>query len=73
MSNEVHRKTVTLFPGNSMTVAELEPLTIQLGGSCSNHYATLLPLKKEYISNWDFHNTFKMSGVKVLFFFTSLK
>ena len=29
MSNEVHRKTDTLFPGNSMTIAELEPLTIQ--------------------------------------------
>ena len=24
-SNEVHRKTDTLFPGNSMTVAELHP------------------------------------------------
>ena len=45
----------TLFPGNSTTVAELEPLTIQSGGSSSNHYTTLLPLKKkECPSNWDF-------------------
>ena len=42
MSNEVHRKKDTLFPGNSMTVAELEPLTIQSGGSSSNHYAEWL-------------------------------
>ena len=42
MSNEVHRKTDTLFPGNSMTIAELEPLIIQLGGSISNHYAQSL-------------------------------
>ena len=41
MSNEIHRKTDTLFPGNSMTIAELEPLTIQSGASSSNHYATL--------------------------------
>ena len=32
---------------NSMTVAELEPLTIRLGGSSSNHFATLPPLKKK--------------------------
>ena len=31
MSNEIHRKTDTLFPGNSMTIAELEPLTIKSG------------------------------------------
>ena len=31
MSNEVHRKTDTSFPGNSMTAAELEPLTIWSG------------------------------------------
>ena len=37
MSNEVHRKTDTLFPGNSMTVAELEPQTIQSGGSTTPH------------------------------------
>ena len=43
MSNEVHRKTDTPFPGNNMTVtvAEPEPLTIRSGGSSSNHYATL--------------------------------
>ena len=34
-------KTDTLFPGNNMTIAELEPLTIRSGGSSSNHYATL--------------------------------
>ena len=28
LSNEVHRKTDTLFPGNNTTAAELEPLTI---------------------------------------------
>ena len=28
ISNEVHRKTDTLFPGNNMTATELEPLTI---------------------------------------------
>ena len=43
MSNEVHRNTDTLFPGNSMTIAETEPLTIRSGGSSSNHYATLPP------------------------------
>ena len=43
MSNEIHRKTDTLFPGNSITIAELEPLTIRSGGSSSNHYATLPP------------------------------
>ena len=26
--NDVHRKTDYLFPGNSMTTVELEPLTI---------------------------------------------
>ena len=26
ISNEVHRKTDTLFPGNNTTAAELEPL-----------------------------------------------
>ena len=43
MSNEVHRKIDTLFPGNNMTIAEPEPLTIQSGGSSSNHYVTLPP------------------------------
>ena len=47
MSNEVHRETDTLFPGNNMTVAEPEPLTIRSGGSSSNHYATLASLKKK--------------------------
>ena len=50
--NEVHRKTDTLFPGNSMTVAELEPLIIRSGGSSSNHYTTLPPKKKECPSNF---------------------
>ena len=37
----------TLFlQENSMTVAELEPLTITSGGSSSNHSATLPPKKK---------------------------
>ena len=36
-SNEVHRKTDTLFPGNNMTAAGLEPLIFQSGGSSSNH------------------------------------
>ena len=38
-SNEVHRKTDTLFPGNNTTAAELKPLvlTIRSGGSSSNH------------------------------------
>ena len=27
----------TLFPGNNMTAAELEPMTIQSRGSSSNH------------------------------------
>ena len=39
-SNEVHREKDTLFQGNSMTVAEFEPLTIQSGVLSSNHYAT---------------------------------
>ena len=43
MNNEAHRKTDTLFPGNSMTVAELEPPTFQSRGSSSNHYVTLPP------------------------------
>ena len=30
------KKTDTLFPGNTMTVAELEPLTIRSGGTSSN-------------------------------------
>ena len=46
MTNEVHRKTDTLFPRNSMTIAELKPLTIRSSGSRSNHYATLPPYKK---------------------------
>ena len=37
LSNEVHRKTDTLFPENNMTAAELEPLTIRSRGSSSNH------------------------------------
>ena len=37
ISNEVHRKTDTLFPGNNTTAAELEPLTIRSRGSSSNH------------------------------------
>ena len=37
ISNEVHRKTDTLFPGNNTTGAELEPLTIRSGGSSSNN------------------------------------
>ena len=37
ISNEVHRKTDTLFPGNNTTAAELEPPTIRSGGSSSNH------------------------------------
>ena len=52
MSNEVHRKTDTLFPGNSVTIAELEPLTIQSGGSSSNHYTTLPLKKKECIKGY---------------------
>ena len=45
MSNDVHRKTDALLPGNNITVAELQPLTIQSGGSNSNpnYYATLPP------------------------------
>ena len=45
--NDVHRKTDYLFPGNSMTIVELEPLTIWSGGSDSNHYAHTASLKKE--------------------------
>ena len=37
ISNEVHRRTDTLFPVNNMTAAELKPLTIQSRGSSSNH------------------------------------
>ena len=38
----------TLFlQENSMTVAELEPLTIRSGGASSNHSATLPPKKKK--------------------------
>ena len=36
-SNEVYRKTDTLFPGNNTTAAELEPLTIRSGCSSYNH------------------------------------
>ena len=36
-SNEVYRKTDTLFPGNNTTAAKLKPLTIRSGGSSSNH------------------------------------
>ena len=43
LRNKVHRKTDSLFPGNNMTVAELEPLTIWSEGSSSNHYAALPP------------------------------
>ena len=43
MINEVHRKTDTVFPRNSMTIAELEPLTIRSESSSSNHYTTLPP------------------------------
>ena len=46
MSNEVHRKTDTLFT---------EPLTIQSGGSSSNHYS-VTPINK---SQFDGHSFFK--------------
>ena len=45
--NEVHSKTDTLFPGNNITVAEPESLTIRSGGSSSNHYVTLPSFKKK--------------------------
>ena len=37
IGDEVHRKTNTLFSGNNMTAAGLEPLTLRSGGSSSNH------------------------------------
>ena len=37
ISDEVHRKTDTLFSGNNMTAAGLKPPTFQSGGSSSNH------------------------------------
>ena len=46
--SEVHRKIVTLFPGNSMTAVAL---TIWLK---LYHYPTLPPETKESPSNWDF-------------------
>ena len=41
MTNEVHRKTDTLFLGNSLTIAELESLIIQSGSSNSRMVSVL--------------------------------
>ena len=46
ISNEVHRKTETLFSGNNMSTAGLKPPTFQSGGSSSNHKAMLPPKKR---------------------------
>ena len=70
ISNEVHGKTDTLFPGNSTTVAELEPLTIRSGGSSSNHYATfiLLEIQNEPLLNTNnLHNITSRNRTIVLF------